>query len=150
AVAAQGCGDRTGDATTIAVTTLYPTCAGDARIAVPINDASIKWALYRVGQYPAFPSVAYAREAVRAERRVELAIEGQRFFDLRRWGLADAAAAINGYINNIGGGAEKTRRLYKAGADLFVSKHLLFPIPNIEIELSRVAGQDVLKQNTGW
>jgi hypothetical protein len=119
-------------------------------IAVPITDPSITWAVYRVNPYPAFPDQAYARAAVRAERRLELAMEGQRFFDLRRWGLADAQAAINGYINNEGGGAEKNRRLYKAGAEAFAQKHLLYPIPGIQIELSRVAGQQTLTQNPGW
>jgi hypothetical protein len=119
-------------------------------IAVPINDPSITWAVYRVGQYPAFPDQAYARAAVRAERRLELAMEGQRLFDLRRWGLADAKAAIDGYINGVGGGAEKTRRLYKTGAEAFIARHLLYPIPNIQIELSKVGGQKTLTQNTGW
>ena len=32
----------------------------------------------------------YAREALRWERRLELAMESQRFFDLVRWGIADS------------------------------------------------------------
>jgi hypothetical protein len=148
---AQGCGFRPTDASIIVPdSTAYPGCVGDKRIAVPTNDPSIKWATYKVSQYTAFPSQAYAREAVRAERRLELAMEGQRFFDLRRWGLAYAAAAINGYINGEGGGAEKTRVTYKASADAFVQKHLLFPIPYLQVELSKTGGTDNLKQNTGW
>jgi len=147
-VTAQGCGVTSRTSNHVAA--IYPVCAGDSRIAVPINDPSIKWAVYRVGQYPSFPDQTYARNAVRAERRLELAMEGQRFFDLRRWGLADAAAAINGYINGDGGGAEKNRRAYKAFAEAFVSKHLLYPIPILQIELSRVGGKDMLTQNPGW
>ena len=150
-VTAQGCGYRPTDASIIVpVGSQYPGCVGDARLAVPINDPSIKWATYRVSPYPVFPSQAYAREAVRTERRLELAMEGQRFFDLRRWGLAYAAAAINGYINGEGGGAEKTRVTYKASADAFAQKHLLFPIPYLQVELSKTGGTDNLKQNTGW
>jgi hypothetical protein len=119
-----------------------------ATMSVPINDPSITWADYEVGLYPSFPTQAYAREAVRAERRLELAMEGQRLFDLRRWGIADET--LNGYINGIGGGAEETRRLYLAAAELFVEKHQLFPIPQIQIDLSRVAGEDRLTQNPGW
>jgi hypothetical protein len=119
-------------------------------IAVPINDPSVTWAAYQVNEYPVFPDPAYARAAVRAERRLELAMEGQRFFDLRRWGLAYAQAAITGYIDGEGGGAEKNRRLYKANADAFGQKHLLYPIPGIQIELSRVGGQKTLDQNPGW
>jgi starch-binding outer membrane protein, SusD/RagB family len=105
-----------------------------------------------VGQYPTFSSQAYGREAVRTERRLELAMEGQRFFDLRRWGLTYAAAAINGYINGEGGGIEKSaaRRLYLAGAEPFIAKHLLFPIPSLQISLSTVGTDKKLTQNTGW
>ena len=119
-----------------------------ATIAVPINDPSITWAQYRISQYPAFPSQAYARDAVRNERRLELAMEGQRFFDLKRWGIADKV--INAYLDGVGGGAEKTRRTYLAAAEPFTSRHYLYPIPPIQIELSRVAGEDRLKQNAGW
>ena len=120
-----------------------------ATIAVPINSPSITWAVYRVSEYPAtFPSVAYAREAVRAERRLELALEGQRLFDLRRWGIA--ATAINGYLKDVGGGREDTRRLYLANAEAFTARHLLYPIPNIQIELSKVGSENRLTQNAGW
>ena len=93
---------------------------------MPINDPSITWANYKIGLYPSFPDPAYARNAVRSERRLELAMEGQRFFDLRRWGIADVT--LNAYINGVGGGAEKTRRLYKAGAEAFTTRHRWFPI----------------------
>ena len=119
-----------------------------ATIAVPITSPSITWAVYRVSPYPVFASQAFGRNAVRTERRLELAMEGQRLFDLRRWQIADAT--LNGYINGIGGGAEKTRRLYKASAEPFTAKHALYPIPQIQISLSRVGGQDRLTQNPGW
>lgn len=119
-----------------------------ASTAVAINSPSITWAVYRVGLYTSFPSQAYAREAVRAERRLELAMEGQRLFDLRRWGIA--AATLNGYVNGIGGGAERTRRLYLAGAEAFAPKHSLYPLPQVQIDLSKVNGQETLTQNDGW
>ncbi|MFL5463008.1 MAG: RagB/SusD family nutrient uptake outer membrane protein [Gemmatimonadaceae bacterium] len=145
-VTAQGCGAGA-DSLTVAT---YPQCAGDNRIAVPINDPKITWATYRVGQYPSFPTQQYAREAVRAERRLELAMEGQRLYDIRRWGFAYAGKAINNYINGEGGGAEKTRRLYKTTADPFVQRHLRFPIPNAQINLSKVGTESRLTQNPGW
>ena len=147
---AQGCGAAADNN----VAAKYPQCMGDSRMAVPIDDPSITWAVYKVGLYPSFPNQAYAREAVRTERRLELAMEGQRFYDLRRWGFAYASAAINGYINGEGappgGGAEKNRISYKATAETFAQKHLLFPIPDIEIQLSTVGGTSTLKQNPGW
>jgi hypothetical protein len=116
---------------------------------VPINDPSITWAKYQVGLYPVpFPSQAYAREAVRTERKLELAMEGQRLFDLRRWGIA--AAELNAYINGVGGGNEKSRRGYLINAETFGTKHQLYPIPNIQIDLSRVGTENTLVQNPGW
>jgi starch-binding outer membrane protein, SusD/RagB family len=150
---AQGCG-FTG---TNAVQTAFAGCNNDARIAVPINDPSISWADYEIGQYTAadFTTQAGSRDRVRYERRLELAMEGQRFFDLRRWNIAEAT--LNCYIGvgsctaGVGGGVERTRRGYLSNPGiLFQSRHMLYPIPNIQIELSRVAGQNRLTQNTGW
>jgi starch-binding outer membrane protein, SusD/RagB family len=119
-----------------------------ASIAVPINDPSITWAVYKIGLYPTFTSQAAARDAVRNERRLELALEGQRFFDLRRWGNYDVV--LNAYVNGVGGGAEKTRRLYLTAAEPLAARHRWYPLPATQIELSRVGGADRLKQNTGW
>ncbi len=119
-----------------------------SNMAVPINDPSITWATYQIGLYPPFPSQAYARTAVRAERRLELAMEGQRLFDLRRWGVADVE--INGFINGQGGGAEKTRRLFLTSAEPFGTKHKYYPIPDLQIQFSVVNGTPQLKQNPGW
>ena len=117
-------------------------------MAVPINDPSITWATYRVGQYTTPWDQATARTAVRYERRLELAMEGQRFFDLRRWGIADQV--LNAYLNGVGGGAEKTRRAQLASAETFVQKHYLYPIPDLQIQLSTVGGTSTLQQNPGW
>ena len=147
-VTAQGCGKPADPKAATAETGAYPGCAADSRIAVPINDPSIKWATYLVGVYPAFPDAATARTAVRNERRLELAMEGQRFFDLRRWGIADVT--LNAYVNGVGGRAEKTARVYLAAAEPFAVRHRWYPIPNIQVELSKVAGKATLVQNTGW
>jgi len=88
-------------------------------------------------------------------------MEGQRFFDLRRWGLAQTV--LNGYVNGIGGGAEKTR-LEKipipgdtiayvqqyTGAEAYATKHNAYPIPDHQIQLSKVNGTSKLTQNPGW
>jgi len=61
------------------------------------------------------------RQAIWDERRLELAMEGERFFDLVRTG--QAAARITGFQ---------------------VGKHEVFPIPQLEIDIS------VLTQNSGY
>ncbi len=116
-----------------------PGDAGRASIAVTIPDATVPTAtpygVYQVGLYTApWTDPVYALAAVQAERRLELAMEGQRFFDLRRWGAF--IATRNGYVTGIGGGREDTRRLYLKSAVPLATKHLLFPIPTIQIELS--------------
>ena len=116
-----------------------------ATIAVPLTDPSITWARYRVGLYPttAFANQTLAREAVRAERRLELAMEGQRFFDLRRWGVAPTV--LNAYLT-----VERTRRQQLAAAETFVERHRFFPIPEIQRRLSQSGGTTPLTQNPGW
>jgi tetratricopeptide (TPR) repeat protein len=118
-------------------------------IAVAIDDPRITWAQYKIGLYNTpWTDQATARTAVRYERRLELAMEGQRFFDLKRWGIADVT--LNAYINGVAGGAEKLRRLQLAGAEAFATRHMLFPIPSVQIELSKSGTETRLTQNPGW
>jgi hypothetical protein len=115
-----------------------------ASMAVAITDPRITWATYRVSPYSSpFTSQADGRTKVRYERRLELAMEGQRFFDLKRWGIMETTLAA--YL-----AAEKSRRLYLTGAEVPAARHRLFPIPAIQIELSKSGGTSSLKQNTGW
>ena len=82
--------------------------------------------------------------AIRDERRKELAMEGHRFFDLKRWGLLDEA--ISDFLNyNI----NLSNDPYDAGnkkGTLFQVKHYLFPIPQTEIDLS----EGRIIQNEGY
>jgi len=153
----QGCGISTdgqayfADAATTTIAA-YPQCAGDNRIAVPLGDPSVTWATYNIGTYPAtFASQAVGRDAVRWERRVELAMEGQRFFDLRRWKIADVV--LDAYMRGVGGGAEEDRRAYLVGAENWTGvtdRHYWYPIPALQVELSKVGTTPMLTQNAGW
>jgi starch-binding outer membrane protein, SusD/RagB family len=84
-----------------------------------------------------------ARKAVRFERRLELAMEGHRFFDLVRWGIA--ADYITKYLT-----VEKTRMPRLANVSFTAGKNEYYPIPQIEIDLSAQGGTPLLKQNPGY
>lgn len=81
----------------------------------------------------------YARRAMRFERRLELAMEGNRFFDLVRWGVA--AEVLNDYY-----GEEKTKRAYYSDAYFDKNKEEYCPIPLTQINFS----QGVYQQNRGY
>lgn len=66
----------------------------------PVVDWTKPAANYMVEPYPvgapAFANQVEARKAVRMEIQLEFATEGHRFFDLRRWGIANTV--LNDYI----------------------------------------------------
>ncbi len=77
---------------------------------------------YAVEEYPATGwNQDYARRALRMERRLELAMEGHRWFDLVRWGTA--VETVNAYY-----ASEGKIRSYYAGANLSEDE-IYFPIP---------------------
>lgn len=77
---------------------------------------------YFVGQYPMTDwTQDYARKAVRHERRIELAMEGNRWFDLLRWG--NVVEVVNKYYQ-----FEKDFQDYYLGANLSPDA-LYFPVP---------------------
>lgn len=103
--------------------------------------------LNRVRERAELGAVAYSLDAIKMERRWELAFEGLRYFDLMRWGdAADKLAAQEGVaIKNRGvdavmrgfGGGYRAR--YEATGGFW-------PIPNSQVELS----DGILTQNAGW
>ena len=82
---------------------------------------------------------AFAREALRKERRLEMAMEGYRFFDLVRWGIA--AEYVNEYL-----AVEKTRKPYLQQANFTKHRDEYFPIPLSQINFSK----KLYQQNQGW
>ena len=101
---------------------------------------------YNISTYnDTWTNASAARDAVRFERRLELALEGHRFFDLRRWGIAEQV--INKYLDE-----ETPRRsAYLTPAGRYQSpKNDLFPLPTVQIELSRVDGEERIRQNPGF
>jgi starch-binding outer membrane protein, SusD/RagB family len=98
---------------------------------------------YKISLYTVFPDKAYALKAIQMERRLELAMEGQRFFDLVRWGIA--ATTINTYIAR-----EKVRRPLKQNANFAAGKNEYMPIPQGEIDKMNSDGTVRLVQNSGY
>ncbi|GLU54242.1 RagB/SusD family nutrient uptake outer membrane protein [Dyadobacter frigoris] len=90
-----------------------------------------------------WPDQAYARKAVRFEERLELGMEGNRRYDLVRWGIA--AETMNAYYL-----VEGTKRAYLKGSQFVKGKHEYFPIPIQEILNSQVGGKPTLTQNSGY
>ena len=81
----------------------------------------------------------YAREALRWERRLELAMESQRFFDLVRGGIADSV--INTFYKE-----EAPKRTYYEDAHFEKNRAEYVPIPQQQINFSK----QVYKQNYGY
>lgn len=82
------------------------------------------------------------RELLRRERRVELAFEGQRFFDLRRWGIAkeNMEGPLYGAYN------PNSEQQIVVETRVFESpKNNYLPIPQQEIDAN-----ENLDQNKGW
>lgn len=95
---------------------------------------------YNVGLYTSTGwTQSYARQALQWERRLEFATEGDRFFDLVRWGIAEPT--LNAYIN-----IEKGRRTFLATAKFTAGRDEYLPIPQSEITFTN----GLYKQNPGY
>lgn len=104
------------------------------------NDHSKYAANYLVNPYPADVwNQDYARQALRWETRLEKALEGERFFDLVRWGIVETT--MNNYIT-----AESDNRIYYANAHFTGGKDEYYPVPNNQYGFS--GGKYV--QNPGY
>ena len=89
------------------------------------------------------------RLAIQRERRIELATEGQRYFDVRRWMIADQDGEGRqfGYVHgmNMNAAEDKFYEEVKASPIVFRRKMYLYPIPDDEMKKT-----ELLVQNPGW
>lgn len=84
-----------------------------------------------------------ARDAVRFETRLEFSMEGHRFFDLQRWGIA--SDVLNKYLQT-----EGKKRVYLSGRTFTKNKNEFFPIPLEAIDRSLKDGQPTLTQDPNY
>jgi len=92
---------------------------------------------YRIGLYTSFANADEATAALRAERRTELGMEGHRWFDLARWGVA--ADVLNDYVVYEGG-------FFPNKYSNYGKNWVMFPIPHNQI----VTAMGRIVQNADW
>lgn len=110
--------------------------ASTSRLVFRDGTSTGKW---KVGLYSTLGSQDNARRIVRWERRLELAFESKRFFDLVRWGIA--GTTLNAYFEK-----EKSRRDYLIDAKFTPGRDEYLAIPQPQITISR----GLYKQNPGY
>jgi starch-binding outer membrane protein, SusD/RagB family len=100
---------------------------------------------YKIGLYTTpWTDPAFALKAVQYERMLELGMEGHRFFDLVRWGIAETE--LNAFFMK-----EMTFLGFLKDGHFSSPKNLYFPIPQNEIDISGEAdGNGKLIQNPGY
>ncbi len=96
------------------------------------NDDGSNAANYQVAEYPAsgfpFDSPDNARKALRMERKLELGMEGHRYFDLQRWDIV--VNDLNRILNY-----EKTELSPLYGSAIVGPEDVNYPVPQSQIDL---------------
>ncbi len=96
------------------------------------NDDGSNAANYQISEYPAsgfpFDNQENARRALRMERKLELGMEGHRFFDLQRWGIV--VSDLNRILDY-----ERTELSPLYGSATVGAEDVLYPIPQSQIDL---------------
>ena len=116
-----------------------------ARAANPagrVKKGALEAANYVINEYPAAAwDKTRATLALRFERKLELATEGHRFFDLVRWGTAQAE--LTAYLAN----ESKLLVTKFGGAKYTTGRNEFLPIPQGQIDIQT---KEVLTQNPGY
>mgnify|MGYP001014933066 FL=1 len=98
---------------------------------------------YRIDEYKDGVNINWTKEnawkALMFERRLEFGMEGDRFFDLVRWGIA--AETLNAYL-----AVEKSKRDFLSYAHFTKGRDEYYPIPQREITFTK----GLYHQNPGY
>ena len=97
---------------------------------------------------PAFPATLTQdqfKNKLRNERRVELAFEDHRFWDIKRWKIGNTTTTINGMDISKNGTGVLTFTPKVVEARIWDDKMNLYPIPQSELNIN-----SGLVQNPGW
>lgn len=106
---------------------------------------------YSIKPYPAshaaFSDKAVCIKAVRMERKLELAMEGIRWFDLQRWGGDYMAQELKAYVDY-----EKQYITKFAGATHLSAAKTMFPLPDTQVQTmgNDESGNPYLVQPAAW
>lgn len=110
------------------------------RAGMPVTDRGV------------YNNQAKLRELVRRERRVELAMEGLRWYDVQRWKIAEEVMTGPVYGSRLGSVNAATGELSLTNEKMLseirtfdASKNYLWPIPQQEIDINKN-----LEQNSGY
>lgn len=121
----------------------------EAKIELGQLDASVTDAINQVRQRVGMPAIVLGsqsqmRDAVRYERRAELAFEGLRLYDIRRWKIGEQVMPtpkVKGIDYFDAGGVVRTI-LVPASARSFFPRNYLWPVPQSEIDINPKLGQN--------
>src|SRR5690554_5042600 len=102
----------------------------------------------RVNMPPVSSSGIDLKNKIRHERRIELAFEGHRFFDVRRWKILEEVSSkqILGMQIRKAANGEKSYDIKTVAPVVYYEQHLRLPVPRAEIDKSGGA----LIQNSGY
>lgn len=120
----------------------------EAKVGLGQADAAALAAINQVRARVSMPALTTVTQAdVRLERRVELAFEGLRLFDIRRWKIAAQVMPAPGVtgIDYINAAGVKVTAAQPASARAFPARAYLWPLPQSELDLNKN-----LKQNVGY
>lgn len=134
----------------------YAEAANEAEVGPTAPNAAVD-AVNEIRARVGMPAIAYGlskdefRKRVRNERRVELAFEEHRFYDVRRWKILNETDQVVTGMQPIenDGVVTSYKRFVVDFRSANTDKYLRFPLPGNEVlKLNKLTGKNF--QNEGW